>query len=351
MSKILGQAFAKLLKTTELLKPLNPGRRHASSFKTAIITEHAKPIEIVEKKQVKLKANQVRVQVSYCSLNSVDSHKFKQGGGELPFVPGYELSGEVSEVGREVGADQISVGEKVVGLSLENFGGLAEECVLDIDDVFRIPTEVTTKDAAVIAYGHSLALYTFSKLSKLKENEPVVITAGPAGLGLAAVDVAANIYKTQVIGVVDTEERGELVRERGAFTTVHFSPKLVKEILKKTENKGANVVYDAAGEPMMEHIGGCAAVGGKTFYASPFFHKTIPAPVPHTFSTIVSLKALRAQNRHLYKTVVNDTLELANESLIAAHISAEFSLEKINDALQFIEDRKCTGKVLIKVDE
>lgn len=57
---------------------------------------------------------------------------------------------------------------------------------------------MSTKDAAVIAYGHSLALYTFSKLSKLKENEPVVITAGPAGLGLAAVDVAANIYKTQV---------------------------------------------------------------------------------------------------------------------------------------------------------
>lgn len=132
MSKILGQAFLKLL------KPLNPSPRHARLFRTAIITEHAKPIEIVEKKQVKLKSNQVRVQVSYCSLNSVDSYKFKQGGGELPFVPGYELSGEVLEVGKEIGADQISVGEKVVGLSLENFGGLAEECVVSKTPEFEL---------------------------------------------------------------------------------------------------------------------------------------------------------------------------------------------------------------------
>lgn len=55
--------------------------------------------------------------------------------------------------------------------------------------------------------------------------------------------------------MVHTEELGELVREKGAFTTVHFSPKLTKEVLKKTENKGAKVVYDAAGEPMMDLIG------------------------------------------------------------------------------------------------
>lgn len=82
----------------------------------------------------------------------------------------------------------------------------------------------------------------------------VIVTVGPAGLGLAAVDVAANIYNAQVIGVVDTEELGELVRNRGAFKTAHFSPKLEKEILNITENKGASVVYDAVGEHMLEPV-------------------------------------------------------------------------------------------------
>ncbi|XP_030766611.1 quinone oxidoreductase-like protein 2 [Sitophilus oryzae] len=350
MNKVFVRALNNLCRQ-ELSKSLTQATRYASTFKAAVIKEQAQPLEIVEKTQRKLKPTEVRVEVNYCSVNSVDCYKFRKGGGELPFVPGYELSGEVLEVGKDVKADQINVGEKVVGLNLESFGGLAQQCILDIDDVFRIPSEVSRKDAAVIAYGHSTALYTFSKLTNIKEKSKVVISTGPAGMGLAAVDVAANIYKAEVIGVVDTEERGELVRERGAFTTVHFSPKMTKEILKKTDNKGAPTVYDAAGEDMMQIIGNCVAVGGKTFYASPFFFTTIPAPVPHSFSSIVSLKILRTQNKHLYKTIVNDTLELANESLIGAHISAEFSLDKINDAIKFIEDKKCTGKVLIKIDD
>lgn len=64
--------------------------------------------------------------------------------------------------------------------------------------MWRLPSEIERKDAAIIAYGHSTALYTFSKLTKLKENERVMISAGPAGLGLAAVDVAANIFKAKV---------------------------------------------------------------------------------------------------------------------------------------------------------
>lgn len=55
--------------------------------------------------------------------------------------------------------------------------------------------------------------------------------------------------------MVDTEERGELVRQRGAFETVSFSDKLVKQCMKITENKGTSIVYDATGEKMMESIG------------------------------------------------------------------------------------------------
>lgn len=132
MNKALGQTLIKLFKN-ELQRPINQSKRLASTYKEAVITEQGKPLEIREKKQTKLKPSQVRVQVSYCSVNSVDNYKFKHGGGDLPFVPGYELSGEVLEVGTDIRGDKISVGEKVVGLSLETFGGLAEECVVSTE--------------------------------------------------------------------------------------------------------------------------------------------------------------------------------------------------------------------------
>ncbi|XP_023029990.1 quinone oxidoreductase-like protein 2 homolog [Leptinotarsa decemlineata] len=346
MNKIFSRTLRKLCQTNSQYNT----HQSASTFKAAIIKESGKPLEIEERKVVSLKPNQVRVQVVYCSVNSVDCHKFRQGGGEFPFIPGYELSGEVIEKGRDVSNEDIILGDRVAGLSLENFGGIAEQCVLDVDDVWRIPSDLERKDAAVIAYGHSTAVYAFSKLASVKENERIIISAGPAGLGLAAVDVAANVYAAKVIGLVDTEERGELVREKGAFETLHFSEKLTKQCMKITENKGASIVYDAVGDYMMETIGSCVSVGGKIFHAAPFFYKTVPAPKPHSFLSIVSLKELRRQNKHLYKTVVDDTLELANEGVISAHISARFSLGEINEAIKFIEEKKCTGKVLIHVD-
>lgn len=69
---------------------------------------------------------------------------------------------------------------------------------MDINDIWRIPGDLERKDAAVIAYGHSTALFTFSKLATIKEKDRVIISAGPAGMGLAAVDIAANVYRAQV---------------------------------------------------------------------------------------------------------------------------------------------------------
>lgn len=100
-----------------------------------------------------------------------------------------------------------------------------------------------------------MALLAFSMLPNIDKDDPVVISAGPAGLGLAAVDVAANVYGAKVIGVVDSNERAELLRETGAFKTIQFDSKIEKHILAATNKKGPTIVYDAVGEHMLNDLG------------------------------------------------------------------------------------------------
>lgn len=121
---------AKRLVQSTILKPT---KRLSSTYKAAAIVKPGEPLEIVDRKVQKLKPNQVRIQVVYCSLNSVDCQKFRQEEGEFPFIPGYEFSGEVLERGNDVQNEQIIVGDRVAGLSLQNFGGLAEQCVVNIN--------------------------------------------------------------------------------------------------------------------------------------------------------------------------------------------------------------------------
>lgn len=49
----------------------------------------------------------------------------------------------------------------------------------------------------------------------------------------------------------------------------------------------------------------------------------------------------------LYRQIIDDTLSLCTEEIIVPYISQKFSLNDVNDAVEFIKEKKCTGKVLI----
>ncbi|XP_022910739.2 quinone oxidoreductase-like protein 2 [Onthophagus taurus] len=324
--------------------------RSNSTFKSAVIKQMKYPFTIEETRQRKLDKSEVRIQVKYCTLNSTDVENFRTEFREEPFTPGYELSGKVVEVGKNVAKDQIMVGEQVAALSFKNYGGYADECIVDASDCFRLPANVNLKDAPIFLCGHSSAVYAFSKLKLLKENEMVLISAGTAGFGLAAIDVATHMYKAKVIAVTDSEKRNDFVREEGAFGTVTFSPSVKKQIMELTKQKGADIIYDAVGAHMFSILGQCVARNGVIFHAAPIICSEIPIPPPNIFVAMICMKTLRIQDPALYKTLINDTLELAHEGVFTPHIASTFPLEKINDAIKFIDEGKHISKVLIEMN-
>lgn len=131
MTSILSRTLLKQCLKRVIAKPVQTNIRLAS-YKAAVLKEIGKPLDIEEKKASSLKKTQVRINVHYCSVNSVDVGHFSETDKDLPFVPGYELSGEVVEVGKNVTPEQVIVGERVAALSLEKFGGFAEECIVNI---------------------------------------------------------------------------------------------------------------------------------------------------------------------------------------------------------------------------
>lgn len=102
-----------------------------STFKAAVLKELNKPLLIEEQKIRKLKKNEVRIKVKYCSVNIHDVAFFKSPNLKLPFIPGYELSGEVIEVAEGLDKIYAQVGEKVAALSA-NKCGFAEQCIVSM---------------------------------------------------------------------------------------------------------------------------------------------------------------------------------------------------------------------------
>lgn len=65
----------------------------------------------------------------------------------------------------------------------------------------------------------------------------------------------------------------------------------------------------------------------------------------------IDLHKLQETDKDSYRQTVMDTLALSEEDLINPYVSRTFGLNEVNEAVQFIKDKKCTGKVLINVQE
>lgn len=113
---------------------------------------------------------------------------------------------------------------------------------------------MTTRDAAVLVKAHGTALLAFTKYCELKENDIVIVIAGPAGNGLAAIQIAKNVFKAKVYVIGDTDDTSALLRDEGAHKAISVNEglgKVYKFFEDALKGRKAKVVYDAVGNGLM----------------------------------------------------------------------------------------------------
>lgn len=65
----------------------------------------------------------------------------------------------------------------------------------------------------------------------------------------------------------------------------------------------------------------------------------------------ISLTDYKNEDQDKYYSIIEQTLQFCEDGLITAHVSQTFNLDQVNDAIEYIKGKMCTGKVLIKIDE
>lgn len=91
----------------------------------------------------------------------------------------------------------------------------------------------------------------------------------------------------------------------------------------------------------------CSVKLGGSIISAKISDDTVLKPPLNTHFSIVDLCHLRIQDPSLYRQVILDTLELADQGVLRPHVCSEYKLEQIDEAMKFIESKKSTGKVLI----
>lgn len=216
---------------------------------------------------------QVRVHIWAAGLNYVDA-LFVQGRyqirPQLPFVPGSELAGEITEVGAEV--EGWAVGDRV--MASVGLGAFADEIVTSPSQLHAIPDQMTYGQAATMVQSYATAWYAMTRRTRVEPDEWVVVLGGAGGVGLAALDVARS-FGAKVLSVASSDERLQLCIQRGAHGVVDHTTEDLKTRVRELTGGGADVVLDTVGgelsEPALRSLG-----DGGRFLVIGFASGTIP---------------------------------------------------------------------------
>lgn len=291
---------------------------------------------------------EVRVRIAAAGLNFADLLMIEGRYQERPTPPvtlGLELSGTVEALGP--GVTSPAVGTRVAVYSGQ--GGMATHGVFPADRCLPIPDGMDFETAAAfqIAYGTShLAL---DHRARLKPGETLLVLGASGGVGLTAVEIGKRIG-ARVIASARGAEKLAVARAAGADETIDSDTPDLKDVLKAMG--GLDVVYDAVGgDAFMAALRATRPEG--RLLAIGFAGGTVPQ-IP---ANLLLVKNLTVMGLYWggYLTfapkVLNDSLSTLMgwivEGSLRPHISHILPLDRADEALALLRDRKSTGKVVV----
>ncbi len=280
-----------------------------------------------------------------------------------PFVPGFEVSGEVDALGDDV--DTLRVGQRVVASTFPG-GGYGEKVAIPADRALPLPDEMSFEDAAAIPVNYLTSYQALTYMANLRAGERVLIHAAAGGVGLSAIQLA-KLAGAETFGTASAFKH-DFLRQWGLDHAIDYRTEdFEAEVRRLTNNEGVDVVLDAVGGEsyrksyrLLRHggrlicFGMSSAVAGKgrslkalgAWWQTPSFN-ALDLIGKNRAVIGVHLGELGRANPALVRSWMLELFRLYAEGKIKPHIGATFPLAEAPAAHHFIHDRKNIGKVLL----
>jgi NADPH2:quinone reductase len=265
----------------------------------------------------------------------------------LPFVPGSEVGGVVREA--RDGA-QVKPGDRVAAFCM--LGGFAEVAVAPAYFAFPLPDSLDFAQGAALVLNYHTAYFSLKLRGRLQEGETVLVHGAAGGVGTAALQVAKGLG-AKTIAVVSSDEKERVAREAGADHVLR-SDGPWKDEAKEVSGGGVDIVIDPVGGDRFTDSLRSLAEGGRVVVVG-FTGGSIPEVKVNRLllnnveivgagwgAYVLSKPELTVENGHAIARLID-------QGFIRPIVGASFPLERAADALELIDARGATGKVVLEV--
>ena len=309
--------------------------------------------------------DQVLIRVRAAGLNFADILS-RQGlypdSPPKPCVMGYEVSGVVEAVGKEVNSS--FAGKSVAAMT--RFGGQSDLVAVKATQIFEKPEKLTFEQAAAIPVNYLTAYALLVVMGSLHAGESVLIHNAGGGVGLAAIDIAKKIgavtYGTASPG------KHKFLAERGLDQAIDYRNQDWLPVLKEmTNGRGVDLVIDPIGGAhwkksyaALRATGRLGMFGISTVSANGLSGKlnmlkaAIQTPRFHPFALLNKNRGVFGLNLgHMWHEPekvalwMRDILRGVEEGWVNPYVDRAFSFDEAGAAHRYLEERKNIGKVVL----
>ena len=276
----------------------------------------------------------------------------------LPFTPGGESAGIISEVGEEV--TKFKVGDKVFAMT--GTGAFAEKILAHEASCTLIPDSMDYDSAAALSMTYGTSLYALKQRANIQPGETLLVLGASGGVGIAAIELG-KAMGAKVIAAASTQDKIDMCMAHGAdegfiYPSGNLDGDQQKELSNKikelTGGVGANVVYDPVGDSYSEPCLRATAWEGRYLVIG-----FAAGEIPKIPLNITLLKGCQIVGVFwgawvgMYPDENNknfaELFKLHAEGKINPEVSQKYSLEDSADAFLHLANRKAKGKVIINM--
>jgi NADPH2:quinone reductase len=266
---------------------------------------------------------------------------------DLPFVPGSEVGGIV----RSSPADsRLKAGDRVAAFCL--LGAFAETAVAPEWLTFPLADGLDFAHGAALILNYHTAYFALRLRGRLSDGETVLVHGAAGGVGTATLQVARGLG-AHTIAVVSNDEKEAVARDAGADEVVR-SDGPWKDQARELSAGGVDVVIDPVGGDRftdslrsLRENGRCVVVG---FTGGSIPEVRVNRLLLNNIEVVGAGWGASVMSRPEVEREIGAAVgRLVDEGYVKPIVGARFPLERAAEALQLIDSRGATGKVVLEV--
>ena len=326
-------------------------RQHGGLEQLEVVADHPRPA---------VTDGHVVIRVRASSFNYHDVFTVRGMPGikvPLPVVIGLDMAGEIVETG--AGVDGWKAGDRVLvnplnkkkGLMGEMMdGGMAEYCLVSVEQLIRMPDGVTFEEAAALPVAYGTAHRMLITHNTIKKGDRVLVLGASGGVGTGCV-ILAKMLGAEVIACAGSADKLERLKALGAdhvidYKTTDFSKWAVEKYGKpqrRTYEGGVDVVINFTGGDTWVPSLRCLKRGGSLLVCGATAGHDPKEDLRYIWS--FELKVIGSNS--FYDDDLSALMSMIASGRIKPVIDKVLPLEQAADGLRLIQDREVMGKVIV----